>query len=98
MNSILQDDNSYCFLCGGNSCLEPLDKHHVFNGPLRDLSEEYGLYVYLHHSKCHIFGKKSAHKNAEIAYRLKRLAQKAAMVEYHWSEADCIRIFGKLYI
>lgn len=98
MNSILQYDDSYCFLCGGNCNLEPLDKHHVFGGPRRQLSEDYGLTVYLHHSKCHIFGKKSAHKNRETALRLKIFAQKEAMQRYGWTLADFIRIFGKSYI
>ena len=98
MNSILQNDDSYCFLCGANANLEPLDEHHVFEGPLRPLSEYYGLTVYLHHSKCHIFGKKSAHKSKETALKLKAMAQKAAMKEYGWTKEDFIRLFRKSYI
>ncbi len=96
--SIMQKDDSYCFLCGGNRNLEPLDEHHIFGGPYRDLSEEYGLKVYLHHSKCHIFGKKSVHMNSETSYRLKAFAQRYAMSEYKWTKTDFIKVFGKSYI
>lgn len=98
MKSILQDDTDTCFLCGGNRNLEPLDKHHVFGGELRDLSEEYGLFVYLHHSKCHIFGKGSAHKNTEVKNRLKAYAQRKAMAHFGWTIADFIKRFLKSYI
>ena len=81
-----------------NQNLEPLDKHHIFGGALRDKSERYGLFVYLHHSRCHIFGKNSAHNNPEIAKKLKAIAQTAAMKKYDLSVEDFIREYGKSYI
>lgn len=98
MKSILQSDTDTCFLCGRNKNFEPLDKHHVFGGSMRDKSEQYGLTVYLHHRQCHIFGKGSAHGNAEVGKRLKAYAQQEAMKKYQWSESDFIRLFGKSYI
>lgn len=98
MNSIIQPERTVCFLCGANSNLEPLDEHHVFGGPYRKLSERYGLKVYLHHSKCHIYGEKSAHVNGETAHKLKAFAQKYAMMEYGWSVSEFIKIFGQSYI
>lgn len=98
MESIIQKDKDVCFLCGGNSTVEPLDCHHVFGGANRKLSEKYGLKVYLHHSKCHIFGKESVHNNIVINRELRKIAQSFAMQYYGWSEKDFIRIFGKSYI
>ena len=95
--SILQTDKEHCFLCGMNRNLEPLDKHHVFSGSFRKKSEQYGLTVYLHHSKCHIFGENSVHKNNAVRFRLCRLAQEKAMEHYNWTEDEFRSIFGKSY-
>ena len=81
-----------------NSNFEPLDEHHVFGGSNRKLSEKYGLKVYLHHSKCHIFGKGSVHQNAEVGNMVKKVAQQRAMQHYGWSEDDFRQIFGKSYL
>lgn len=97
MKSILQEDKTKCFLCGGNA-FEPLDKHHVFGGAYRSKSEKYGLTVYLHHSKCHIFGAGAVHQNAEVNKLLKKYAQTVAMDKYKWSEDDFRREFGKSYL
>lgn len=96
--SIIQTDKEHCFLCGMNSGFEPLDEHHVFGGANRKLSEQYGLKVYLHHSKCHIFGKGSVHQNADVGKTIKATVQKRAMEYYGWSVDDFIQIFGKSYI
>lgn len=98
MDSIIQADKEHCFLCGMNANLEPLDCHHVFGGANRKNSEKYGLKVYLHHSKCHIFGKDSVHKNAEVGNRVKAVAQQRAMQHYGWTEDDFRRILGKNYL
>ena len=97
--SIIQTDREYCYLCGMNSNLEPLDEHHVYGGLAnRRLSEKYGLKVYLHHSKCHENGKYSVHKNGDVGKRLKADVQRKAMEHYNWSVDDFIAIFGKSYI
>ena len=98
MKSIIQEDRSYCFLCGQNAYVEPLDEHHVYGGANRKTSERYGLKVYLHHNKCHIFGKDSVHKNASIGRALKAQVQQIAMNHYNWSTEDFRRIFGKNYL
>ena len=87
-----------CFLCGRNGAGDPLDKHHLFGGPYRSKSEKYGLYVYLCHNRCHIFGKMSVHQNAKTMNQLKRYGQLKAMKENGWSTDDFIREFGKNYI
>ena len=81
-----------------NASLEPLDEHHVYNGSNRSNSEKYGLKVYLHHSKCHIFGKQSVHGNAEINKAVKAQVQRIEMEHYGWSVEDFRAIFGKSYI
>ena len=81
-----------------NTNLEPLDCHHVFGASNRKKSEQYGLKVYIHHNKCHIFGEKAVHKNAEVDKALKRLAQQRAMKHYGWSKEEFIKIFGKNYL
>ena len=81
-----------------NACGDPLDKHHVFGGALRSKSERYGLTVYLHHNKCHIFGAQSAHKNAVIDRALKQRAQNIAMKHYSWSADEWLGLFYKNYL
>lgn len=98
MDSIVQKDRTRCFFCGMNANLEPLDCHHVYGGADRKTSERYGLKVYLHHSKCHIFGDDSVHKNAKIDRELKRFVQKKAMKHYGWTVEQFRELFGKNYI
>jgi len=97
--SIIQDDNEYCYLCGRPARYDdPLDKHHVFFGPNRSLSEKYGLTVYLHHFSCHIFGSEAVHNDAEVCRKLQGEVQEIAMEHYGWSVDDFRKIFGRNYL
>ena len=78
--------------------VEPLDKHHIFGGALRSKSERYGLTVYLHHNKCHIFGDNAVHRNAKINRKLQAYAQKKAMEHYGWDTNRFIKEFYKNYL
>lgn len=98
MESILQSDKTKCFLCGMNANVEHLDAHHIFGGANREKSEQYGLKVYLHHSKCHIFGKDSVHQNPAVSNKLKAHAQKLAMQYYGWDVNTFRLIFGRNYL
>lgn len=98
MESIIQKDKTKCFICKQNPCGDPLDKHHCFFGALRSKSERYGLTVYIHHDKCHIFGKYAVHRNAEVNRQLQSYVQKKAMEHYKWSEEDFRREFYKSYL
>lgn len=98
MESIVQKDKTRCFICKQYGGFDPLDKHHVFFGANRKKSEQYGLTVYLHHKKCHIFGENAVHKNAEVCARLKAVVQKKAMEHYGWTVDEFRHIFGKNYI
>lgn len=97
MESILQKDRGRCFLCHQNENGDHLDKHHVFFGPNRKKSEQYGLTVYLHHSRCHIFERSAVHADAEKCHQLQAYAQEKAMERYGWTTEDFIRIFGRNY-
>lgn len=70
----------------------------MFGGANRKNSEKYGLKVYLHHSKCHIFGKNSVHQNNAINNKLKAIAQRRAMEHYGWDVDTFRSIFGKNYL
>lgn len=96
--SIMQKDETICYLCGRPGGFEPLDRHHVFGGALRRKSEKYGLFVWLHHDSCHIFGRNSAHQSGKTAGFLHRQGQRAAMAEYGWSAEDFRREFYKNYV
>lgn len=97
IESIIQTDTERCYLCGMYGNGDPLDRHHVFFGRNRSNSEKYGLTVYLHHNKCHIFGKQSVHANARVCRKLQAHVQEKAMEHYGWSVADFRKIFGKNY-
>jgi hypothetical protein len=98
MDSIIQKDKTKCFLCKQNACGDPLDKHHVFFGAMRSKSEKYGLTVYLHHNKCHIFGENAVHRNAEVNRKLQAFAQKKAMKVYGWDVDTFRKEFYKNYL
>lgn len=99
MKSILQKDKTRCYLCGGyGTSLDPLDEHHVFFGALRSKSDRYGLTVYLHHNKCHIFGRDAVHVNRATDLAIKKRAQLAAMKKYGWTEQEFINQFYKSYL
>ena len=98
MNSILQSDTTKCFICEQNPGMDPLDKHHIYGGPMRSLSERYGLFVFIHHNKCHIFGKNSAHKNNAVRKKLQALGQAEAMKRYGWTREEFTEKFMRNYL
>lgn len=95
--SIIQADREHCFICGRNSRADywGLDEHHVYFGGKRQLSEKYGLKIYICHDKCHLNG---VHKDAELCRAVQATVQKIAMQKYGWSVEDFIEIFGRNYL
>lgn len=87
-----------CFLCGRNGNGDPLEHHHIFGGDRRKLSEKYGLYVYLCHSRCHIYGPYSPHQNGEVMDYLHKYGQRKAMKEQGWTTEDFMKVFGANYL
>lgn len=98
MKSILQEDTERCFLCGGYENGDPFDKHHIFGAFNRKKSEQYGLYVFIHHWKCHLYGKHAVHNNADTMRLLHEKGQRAAMKTYSWTKDEFREIFGKNYL
>lgn len=97
MKSIMQEDRSYCFLCGRNGYWDPLEEHHALGGPNRKHSEQDGLKVYLCGDRCHRNGKKSAHRCKETADYIHAEAQKAWEARYGTREEFRSR-YGKNYL
>ena len=87
-----------CFLCGRNGNGDPLERHHIFGGANRKLSEKYGLVVWLCGNRCHRTGQFSAHQNGEVTDYLHRYGQRKAMQEQGWSKDDFREVFGKNYL
>ena len=86
-----------CFLCGRNGRGDRLERHHIFGGPRRNLSEQYGFVVDLCGDRCHRNGEYSAHKNKDIALYLHQEGQRMAEND-GMERADFIRLFGKNYL
>lgn len=85
-----------CFLCGRNGNGDKLERHHIFGGNCRLLSEKYGLVVYLCGERCHRNGEYSAHRNAEVAAYLHRYGQRKFNEENE--KENFINIFGRNYL
>lgn len=86
-----------CFLCGRNGRGDRLERHHIFGGARRPLSEKYGLTVYLCGNRCHRSGEFSAHRNKETALYLHQAGQRM-FEERCGNREEFIRIFGKDYL
>lgn len=87
-----------CWLCGRNGSADPLDRHHIFPGKNRELSEKYNLTVYLCHADCHIFGPNAVHRNPYTRRMLQAWGQDNAMREHGWTTEQFIKKFGKNYM
>lgn len=85
-----------CFLCGRNGSGDRLERHHIFGGACRPLSEKYGLVVYLCGERCHRNGEYSAHRNAEVMAYLHRYGQRK--FEEENKNQNFREIFGRSYL
>lgn len=86
-----------CFLCGKNGQGDPLELHHVFNGPYKWKSEMYGAMVYLCGEECHRNGKGAVHRNRAVSDSLKEHFQRKIMAEQGWNVNRFVEEFGKNY-
>ena len=91
-------DDGTCYLCmmlnSDYQRRDNLEEHHVFMGPNRRKSEQYGLKVYLCHEH-HTEGKEAVHRNYETCRKLQQEGQQAFERVYPYK--DFLRIFGKNY-
>lgn len=86
---------AHCELCGAQNV--PTERHHIFGGARRPLSEKYGLVAELCHW-CHNEPPSGVHHNAETRAALQAKGQRKAMREQGW-DADAFRaVFGKTYL
>lgn len=94
MKSIIQDEKK-CFITGYEGC--GLNKHHIFFNANRDLSEKYGLWVWLRWDY-HIANSphRTPHNDRDVDLWLKRIAQRK-FEETH-SRMEFIRLFGRNYL
>lgn len=82
-----------CYLCGLTG---PTEEHHIFGGPNRRLSEEYGLKINLC-PRCHRTGPAAVHKNQETMKKLHEWGQQAFENQIG-SRDGFMKIFGRNYI
>ena len=99
--SLLHEKNGTCYLCmqldNNHKKYLPLflEKHHIFGGPNRNNSEEYGLVVWLcmdHHTMSPL----AVHNCPETALVMHQIGQRT-FEETH-SRQQFIDIFGKSYL
>ena len=94
MKSIISNEKK-CYICGSVRWLEC---HHVYSGlGNRQLSEKYGLKVYLCHY-CHNEPPNGIHQNKANREALQSKVQQIAMKVYGWNTEDFIGIFGQNFI
>ena len=72
-------------------------QNHIFGSANRGKSEKYGLWVWLR-ADWHNMSDYGVHFNKELAHRLKREAQVAAMQKYGWTTEQFIAMFGRNYL
>lgn len=95
MKSIIQNEKK-CAITGYTG--PGLQRHHVFGAANRNLSEKYGLWVWLKWDR-HIADSphSTPHNDISTDLWLKRIAQRR-FEEVHGSREDFIRIFGRSYL
>lgn len=89
--SVFTDDMEHCYFTGMPYC----HRHHIFYGPYRNKSEEYGFVIPLA-SQLHEFEPESVHGNPNqgLDLQLKQMAQQY-FEEHYGTREEFIRIFGK---
>lgn len=92
MKSIVENTDNECYVCGVGGYLE---RHHIFGGRNRKLSEKYGLTVHLcwgHHQDSKI----GVHYDPELMQQLHEKGQRE--FEKLYSREAFMKTFGKNYI
>lgn len=95
--SIMQSRRE-CYVCRmkyGVATVKDLEEHHVLNGPLRSVAEQYGLKVYLCH-RHHNEPGYSAHFDHKLRLYLKKQAQRS--FEDVYGHRQWMAVVGKDYL
>ena len=77
--------------------LPGLVRHEIFFGPYRQKSIKYGLVAFLT-PEMHNMGNYAVHNCIANDLTLKRVGQRAAMLQYGWNTEKFISEFGKNYL
>lgn len=97
--SILHQQDGTCYICvrKNNDCRihRDLETHHIFGGPNRRISEEYGFKVRLC-SDHHRMGPDAVHRNMESMRLLQRDAQR--QYEKKHSRRQFMDLIGRNYL
>ena len=83
-----------CYLCGRVCRTE---RHHIYSGARRPISESYNLTVDLC-PECHQRSGESAHRDAATAEQLHKDGQRMAMLRYGWTVEEFRLRLGKNYL
>ena len=89
--SIMQDEKA-CYLTGATT---DLHKHHVFGGPLRRASEEWGCWVWLR-ADFHNMSNRGVHFDRALDLAIKRDTQEA--FEKLHGHDKFMEVFGRNYL
>ena len=81
-----------CYVTGARINLH---RHHVYGGPLRQKSEQWGCWVYLR-ADYHNMSEHGVHFDRQLDLRLKRECQEA--FEARFGHEKFMEIFGKNYL
>lgn len=92
MKKSIVEEEQECFICGYKGYLE---RHHIYGGPNRKLSEKYGLTIHLCY-KHHQDSREGVHHNAPLMRKLHETGQRAFEKEHNREEFR--RIFGINYL
>ena len=92
MSSSILQNRRECYVTGS---VINLHRHHVYGGPLRQKSEQWGCWVWLR-ADWHNMSERGVHFNRELDLRIKRECQEA-FEKLHGHE-KFIEIFGKSYL
>lgn len=91
MESIIQKEKQ-CLVC---HVTVGLHKHHVFYGPNRSVSDQYGLTVWLC-GRHHNMSSQGVHYDHELDLQIKALAQEA--FERTHSRDEFLQLIGRNYL
>lgn len=87
--SVFTDDMDHCYFTG----TAPVERHHIWGGANRKISEQYGFVIPLRPDK-HPNGAQAGKNAAEIDLQLKKMSQRY-FEEHYGTREDFRRIFGK---
>ena len=90
--SVFTDDMDHCYFTGS----APVERHHIFGGANRKISEKYGFVIPLR-PDLHPNGAFAGDDAHRMDINLKQMAQKY-FEDHHGSREDFRKIFGKSWL